>query len=595
MLKIILNKKYKSLNPPCEFELPEFSVITGKNGSGKTHLLEAIADSKISQVFKNGVSIRNIKYIGFNGLNPVIAESCDPLTLTQFTKDTWNVYSNYLKSILQTPAINHNLKRLLDLIPHNKEDAKKFISKTTEQSKKPFDQLTEDDFVDNFDTSFFGQKEFFTAQFALIFKFYHRAMEENNYNEFMKTKGQLPSKPVLSKNEFENKFGIPPWDFVNNLLKETNIPYEVNNPIGTRIDSNFVFKLKDRVGGFEISSIDLSTGEKVLLSLALAIYNTGGNSGKPDLLIIDEPDAPLHPSMSKMVVDVLTKNIVRDNKIPVIISTHSPTTIIATEGISIYQMIRGNSLPKKIATQEAVEFLSSDIPFLRISNEKRRQVFVESKYDANYYELITNIYSRLMPLPAEPIYIPARTSNGSNCSDVIETVTNLSNNGNREVYGIIDWDTVNKSNDRVLVLGENDRYSIENYLLDPLLMGLLFIRERKIDFSHFALNEFTSYSEVDKLTQIHAQQITNKVLLDLGLQTSNLCISVRQNDWKINISKEFGCYQGHDLETLYKSKYHFLNAYRNEDSLKKDVIKKVINDHPQFTPIQIFEVIKNIK
>lgn len=299
--------------------------------------------------------------------------------------------------------------------------------------------------------------------------------------------------------------------------------------------------------------------------------------------------------MSKMMVDVLNKNIVVDNKIPTVISTHSPTTIIASDGISIYQMIRGNNVPTKIATQQAIEILSSDIPFLKISNDKRRQVFVESKYDVNYYELLTNIYSRIEMLSAEPIYLPARTSNGSNCTDVIDIVKNLSENGNDQVYGIVDWDNTNPAKGRIIVLGENERYAIENYLLDPLLMGLLFLRERKLNFSDFTLNAYSNYSDINKLTQSDAQLIVDKVLNDLGLYSTNIKPCTLQNGWNLNISQEFNLHQGHDLETLYKSKYPFLKLYQREDGLKKDIIEKVINDYPNFTPRQIFETILKIK
>jgi ABC-type multidrug transport system ATPase subunit len=593
-MEIKIIQQHKSINPPCDFNLPDFSVLTGKNGSGKTHLLEAIADNNKSQVFLNGTLIKNIRYIGFNGLNPNITETCDPQSIIQHIKGSWTNYNNHKERFKRSEPANNNSNKLLNYVG-NDEPLKRYITKTIEGSKNTFDKLTEDDFADNFDISFMGQNDFFTAQFALIFKNYHKRQEENSINEYYLSKGQTPLKPILSKKEFEDKFGIPSWEFVNKILLETNIPYEVNSPSGTRLESNFIFKLKDRTAGFEISSMDLSTGEKVLMSLALAIYNTGGDLGKPDVLLLDEPDAGLHPSMSKMMVDVLNKNIVLDNKIPTVISTHSPTTIIASNGISIYQMIRGNNIPTKIATQQAVELLSSDIPFLKISNDKRRQVFVESKHDVNYYELLTNIYSRLETLLAEPIYLPARTSNGSNCTDVIEIVTNLSKHGNEQVYGIIDWDGANPGNDRIIVIGENERYAIENYLLDPLLMGLLFIRERKLNFSDFNLSIYTNYSDISKLTQTDAQQIVDKILSDLGLFSTNIKPSLLQNGWTLNISQEFNMHQGHDLENLYKTKYAFLKIYQREDGLKKDVIEKVINDYPNYTPIQIFETIKKIK
>jgi ABC-type multidrug transport system ATPase subunit len=593
-MEIKIIQKHKSINPPCDFDLPNFSVLTGKNGSGKTHLLEAIADNTKSQIYINGALITNVRYIGFNGLNPNIAETCDPQTIVQHIKNSWSSYDNGLKNFRQNEPNNNDKNRLLDYIGGD-QNLRKYVLSTIEGTKKDFDKLTEDDFSDYFDISYLGQNDFFTAQFALIFKNYHKRQEENNYNEYYQAKGEKVTRPVLSKKEFEEKFGIPPWDFVNKILLETKIPYEVNSPIGTRSESSFTFKLKDRSAGFEISSMDLSTGEKVLMSLALAIYNTGGDLGKPDLLLLDEPDAGLHPSMSKMMVDVLNKNIVVDNKIPTVISTHSPTTIIASDGISIYQMIRGNNIPTKIATQQAVELLSSDIPFLKISNDKRRQVFVESKYDVNYYELLTNIYSRIETLQSEPIYLPARTSIGSNCTDVIDVVTNLTKNGNDQVYGIIDWDNTNTSKERLIVLGENERYSIENYLLDPLLMGVLFLRERKLNFSDFALSTYSNYSDINKLTFADAQLIVDKVLNDLGLFSSNSIPYNLQNGWTLNVSKEFNLHQGHDLEALYKSKYPFLKFYQREDGLKKDVIEKVINDYPNFTPRQIFETIMKIK
>ncbi len=298
--------------------------------------------------------------------------------------------------------------------------------------------------------------------------------------------------------------------------------------------------------------------------------------------------------MSKKMLDVLNNKIVKENNIPTIITTHSPTTVIAAGGISVYQVIRGNNIPHNISIHAAVELLSSDIPFLKISNDQRRQVFVESKYDVIYYEMLSNIYSRIATLPASPIFIPARTSNGSNCTDVIDIVHNLSSNGNDQIYGIIDWDTSNCTNGRVLVLGENDRYAIENYILDPLLMGLLFIREGKVAISDYGTSTFNTYFETSQMSEVDAQAIINKVLSDLNLLTENLINYKLFNGWNLQVTKEFNTFQGHALEALYKEKYPFLRVHNNEDSLKRDILNKVFSDHPPFTPNVLFETLNNI-
>lgn len=473
-MKISIIKKHKSIDL-CEFELPNFTVLTGKNGSGKTHLLEAMSVNNTSKIEVKGKLVKNIKYIGFNGLNPNVQETCDPTTITQFIKSVWNDFSSIKDRLhLNSDNIINN-----DIIFNYMGDGNKknYLRKTIEDTSKLFIDLTEGDFIESFDISFMGNNDFLVAQFAVIFKQYHLRLDENNYNRFKYSEGQSISKSVLSDEEFSEKYGTPPWEFINSILSRTGVPYEVNNPIKLNRDETFVFKLIDTKRGFEISATDLSTGEKVLMSLALAIYSLGDDYGKPDILLIDEPGAPLHPSMSKVMIDVLKDEIVDKNNIPVVITTHSPTTVICTEGTSIFQKERETNEPLPISVQEAIEILSSDIPFLKISNEKRRQVMVESKNDVVFYELLSNILARKENLPSSPIFFQAGSPKGSNCQDVKRIVMDLSSAGNDQIYGIIDWDRENKPEGKVLVLGENERYAIENYLLDPLEMGLLLIRE----------------------------------------------------------------------------------------------------------------------
>lgn len=592
-MKIKLKADHKSIKERIEFELPEFCVLTGKNGSGKTHLLEVLANKDLTNVIIDGKKVLKVRYIEFNALNPNITENCDPDSINQHIKSSWSNLHNAIKNLQRNYPGGFDNSILLQNIARN-EPLKRHIEKIIEEKGKEYDKITEDDLYDTFEVSFMGQNDFFTAQFALIFKHYHKLLLENQENQFYEANGLATTNTVLTQEQFVEKHGEPPWEFVNKILLEMGIPYEVNSPLGGRKETSFILKLKDREGSFEISSSGLSTGEKVLMSLALAIYNTGGYDGKPELLLIDEPDAALHPSMTMKMVEILKKNIVLENNIPTIITTHSPTTVVAAEGISIYQLERGNNKPDKISIQKAVELLSGDIPFLKISTERRRQVFVESKYDVLYYELLTNIYGRITKFCSEPIYIPARTSNGSNCSDVIGVVNNLYSNGNDQIYGIIDWDLKNISSDRILVLGEGDRYAIDNYLLDPLLMGLLMIRESKVPIDEFGELGVQTYSQMGNLKKEEAQSIINKILEDLGLDSENKSDYETFNGWKLQISEDFNKHNGHDLEEHFKKTFHFLNVYQKEYELKKAVIEKVINDFPYFAPVILSETIAKI-
>ena len=67
-MRIKIHKEYKSIKAPQEFELPDFVVLTGKNGSGKSHLMEAMSSSIYGNISSAEKSYINVKYIGFNGL-----------------------------------------------------------------------------------------------------------------------------------------------------------------------------------------------------------------------------------------------------------------------------------------------------------------------------------------------------------------------------------------------------------------------------------------------------------------------------------------------------------------------------------------------
>ncbi|MEG0009928.1 MAG: hypothetical protein RR721_05655 [Aeromonas sp.] len=88
-MKIIINKEYKSIPAGVCFDLPDFSVITGRNGSGKSHLLEAISNNQTSTIQDSGLTLTKIQLVGFGGLNPQIDEACDPQQIIQTTKSWW--------------------------------------------------------------------------------------------------------------------------------------------------------------------------------------------------------------------------------------------------------------------------------------------------------------------------------------------------------------------------------------------------------------------------------------------------------------------------------------------------------------------------
>jgi predicted ATP-binding protein involved in virulence len=102
-MKIQINQENKSIPKGVIFDLPEFCVLTGRNGSGKTHLLQAISNTAISNISVNGKIVTQIHYVGLNGLNPTSTEQCNQNEIMSNAQNWWSqiegIQSNYKQAI----------------------------------------------------------------------------------------------------------------------------------------------------------------------------------------------------------------------------------------------------------------------------------------------------------------------------------------------------------------------------------------------------------------------------------------------------------------------------------------------------------------
>ncbi len=142
-IKII--KQYKSIPVLDEFSFPLFTVLTGPNGSGKSHLFECLSNRETSIITYNNRQITNVKYIGFNKLNPKIDEKCDPASISQRSKDIWNHFENAKKNAkhnnynINSPIENHPIFRYLSETKY-----KNAILQIIKKTNTSIDNISED-------------------------------------------------------------------------------------------------------------------------------------------------------------------------------------------------------------------------------------------------------------------------------------------------------------------------------------------------------------------------------------------------------------------------------------------------------------------
>lgn len=585
-MRVSVRKRYKSIRVIQEFEIPDFVVLTGKNGSGKSHLMELMTQLDKCHIYDDQKILSQIKYIPFNGLNPHIDENCEYLGLTNARKQAWNEVKNQLSNFRIFRDRHH---WSLDQYLNSDQQRKKVLDKWVKLANGKIEDITEELFAENYEIS---SEEIFSSQFASIFKLYQVRLIENKFNKFLnETEGQ--NNKVLTDDEFESLYGPKPWDLINRMLSRAGLTYRVNYPEGSKKELDFKLHLTDVNTGIEIQVNDLSTGEKVLMSLALSIYNTKEEMARPDILLLDEPDAALHPEFSKVLVGAIKESIVNEAKVKVIISTHSPMTVALSPEESIFLMDKGRSKPVKISKQQAVNVLTKDLDNVRLSFENRRQVFVESIYDVQYYNRIVPLISAY--LPTTPQFLPPKSSSGSNCDEVGDIVNALRGLGNDLVYGIKDFDNKNHSSKYVLILGENVRYAIDNYVFDPIYVAFLLVREGILKTDTLGLPAL-NYVQLGRLDAAGVQTMIDYVVSTLGLSSMNQITYTVQSGQQFVATKEYFLIKGHNLEAIIKATWSPLNgiAKGGDNVLKNYMLDRVWSDYPGFVPTDIVELFKKI-
>lgn len=604
-MNIKLTAKYKSLIPPIDIEIPNLTILTGVNGAGKTHLLTGMGSGLI-QIIDNGVvlnpsNLKSCKYVSSHTLAPNDSVVVKREQLNQQTQNLWQQYQGFQNSFNSQPR-----RTIENFIGDIRQ--RKIVERIAKFAKKALHELTLDNFYTFYPVDDGMHNDVFYQNFTNLFKRYQDRYDDNQYKQYCyNIKGQKEIE-FLSDKEFLTMYGEAPWDFVNKIIKESKLDYHINTPINSNRDAPFELKLVNNFNGAEIQFSELSSGEKVLMSLTLALYNSTFDFEFPKVLLMDEPDASLHPSMTKQFLDVIERVFVKDKNVKVIITTHSPSTVALANEDNLFVMNKTGVRIEKTTKDKALKILTSGVPSFSVNYENRRQIFVESPYDVSFYERIYQILSSYLIPEVSLSFISSGESrtdkNGtkvSNCGQVINITDALRNAGNKFVYGIIDFDEKNKSTGHIKVLGGGNRYSIENYLLDPILIAALLLREKYIKGDDLGLTNNETYFDLKNLNQEELQKITNFVVERVALTVNPINgLTVKShllNGKEVDIPSWYLKHQGHALEELLLKSFPELNALKKgkEESLKLEIINKVIDDIPELVSRDLLDVLKSVQ
>jgi hypothetical protein len=190
--------------------------------------------------------------------------------------------------------------------------------------------------------------------------------------------------------------------------------------------------------------------------------------------------------MTRQFLNVIQTVLVEQLGVRVIMTTHSPSTIaLAPEG-SVFEMRRdGDRIVRAPSRSHAVNLLTAGLVTVSPST---RYVLVEDEMDVEFFTTLWSLLTEKTPstpsmLPHTPSLVFVRASLGKGGdrvgggkSLVQGWVVKLGEVGlSPQFQGLIDRDSGNDDSECVRVLS---RYSIENYLLDPLCIYTLLVEFR---------------------------------------------------------------------------------------------------------------------
>ena len=563
MLQIQFSRRHRSIrslvDPP---EFSAFSIVTGLNGAGKSHLFEAMELGHVTCSI-DGVPVPTslIRRFNWESLHVGQNSPVDPSSRTTLFSTHWTQLQEFRKQ--QEDALRHawttqgrdhsNLsvetlfRRSGEIELFDSAEIRPILDSVSNQTRSQLRQYTtinhpwinrlelqaidgpgSERFAVMNQTEFLGWAQQpntsldpFKQELNAVFATYRRLERDNFANQ----KDPYPTRPPLDDAEFARIHGEPPWTVVNRLLETGSYPFRLTVPPGEgTVDVQI--EAVNQSGSWTFN--DLSSGERILIAFVLAMYSIQGSSLRvdvPRLILLDEIDAPLHPSMIGETLRAV-QTLIDEKGAYCLMTTHNPITIAISDDVPIFRVNREEPRIVPTTPDSAIQFLTAGLPLLTVRSEARRSVWVESDKDVARLERLQANVPSILHGPFAPFFqavgftpLGHVDEQSGGIHRVREVVRGLRGAGVTNAFGLVDRDTNPSTGDGLTIIGGLERYAVENFLLDPLLVALLVVVQRlsgAVSRSTLGLSEVGAWGGIDFDDDQALQQLADSVLTAVG-------------------------------------------------------------------------------
>lgn len=454
------SQAFKSIDELVWDNIPSLAVLTGVNGAGKTHLLELLA-YKLSGTPYPGIDISTVNVT-------VSGDSFGPDSVA-YLPSRWDIGGSPALGIGEMQNAKRQLYEELRTYNLGGDMARRLRRARIERllGVTNLEQIDQETFLQRLPDDYFFMLSETDVAAGLVHVFLAYRL---------KVADALDRGIV--KSDILSTIGPPPWEIVNETFRAAEFPYQVVSPKTKGLLDYYELLLEDPQTGLILRPTELSSGEKMLLGLVLWLYNSK-HQQFPRLFLMDEPDAYLHPSMTRHFLNVIKDVLVDRYKVRVILVTHSPSTVALVPQESLFEMSK--TKPRVSPSKSKAETIGLLTAGFVIVSPGTRYVLVEDDDDVEFYNSVRDILTdygpsrdpkAIRPSPTL-VFLPASVGRGSakiggGKNIVSQWVAKFDQAPLDQIFrGIIDRDTGNLATPRIPVLG---RYSLENYLLDPFIV-----------------------------------------------------------------------------------------------------------------------------
>ena len=431
-MRIELERPHKSIETLSTEELPEFGILIGRNGAGKTQLLDALKEgyAKVPGIEQDDIERYDMasfgspnSNIGSRNFNNFARFTADAYLLARSSgpaliETAESIFEQFAEEVERESGVQgreefarnlrDEIRQLRDftVFPPKKNRASPYKNAFYEQVMAPLgsgksrnqrrgeSSLSKNSFN-------LSQQALLSTAMKLSDKLPHELTRDDimsaslyeghtlansisevfaayKVDQFLSAHRRVESEPISFPQlvaEYRDKYS-PPWDALRDILSGMReaagddglFNFDFSDPDREQLNMNnhgrFSFKaeMTNRTTGAQYDLDSLSSGERVLMALCLSSFNQHLGRRRPKLLLLDELDAVLHPSMIEALVSTL-KSLFVQHGTKVLMTSHSPMTVAVLDETDIFRVVRkdGHVNISRTTKSEAIAELSEGL------------------------------------------------------------------------------------------------------------------------------------------------------------------------------------------------------------------------------------------